>query len=250
MRSGRAVAQPFHAFRVEPIDPFGHDLGRYIELARGRSLAQAAFGYTAHHRLSTFGRQRRILVAVHLVSPWNTEASQPQLPRFRPDGQPPERPHLAAARTRISGAVSKGTIMLGRAAKTYRFGEFTLDLSRGRLEGARGPIELRPKSFEVLRYFVEHPDRLISKDELLDVVWANVHGTEDSLTRCISEIRAALADADQKIIRNLPRRGYILATPVTEADRVDRIQPVPVEEQPRRVLVSDARSAWLPSLTR
>jgi hypothetical protein len=33
-------------------------------------------------------------VDVHLVSPWNTEASQPQLPRFRPDGQPPERPQL------------------------------------------------------------------------------------------------------------------------------------------------------------
>src|ERR1700676_509777 len=29
-----------------------------------------------------------------LVSPWNTEASQPQLPRFRPDGQPPESSHL------------------------------------------------------------------------------------------------------------------------------------------------------------
>ena len=47
MRSGRAVAQPFHAFRVKPIDPFGHDLGRYVELARGRSMAQAAFGYIA-----------------------------------------------------------------------------------------------------------------------------------------------------------------------------------------------------------
>ena len=33
---------------------------------------------------------------VHLVSPWNTEASQPQLPRFRPDGQPPERPQFSA----------------------------------------------------------------------------------------------------------------------------------------------------------
>jgi len=33
-------------------------------------------------------------MAVHLVSPWNTEASQPQLPRFRPDGQPPESSHL------------------------------------------------------------------------------------------------------------------------------------------------------------
>jgi hypothetical protein len=36
-------------------------------------------------------------VAVHLVSPWNTEASQPQLPWFGPDGQPPERPHLERA---------------------------------------------------------------------------------------------------------------------------------------------------------
>src|SRR6202171_1030163 len=92
--SGGAILQSIHAFCAEPLNPFGHDLGRYVELARGRSLAQAAFGNTAHHRLSTFGRQRRILVAVHLVSPWNTEASQPQLPRFGPDGQPPERPQL------------------------------------------------------------------------------------------------------------------------------------------------------------
>jgi hypothetical protein len=35
-------------------------------------------------------------MAVHLVSPWSTEASQPQLPRFGPDGQPPESSHLAA----------------------------------------------------------------------------------------------------------------------------------------------------------
>jgi TolB-like protein len=76
------------------------------------------------------------------------------------------------------------------------------------------------------------------------------HVTEDSLTRCISEIRAALADADQKIIKNLPRRGYILATPVTETDRVDGVQPAPLAEQPGRVLVGDVRSAWLSSLTR
>jgi TolB-like protein/DNA-binding winged helix-turn-helix (wHTH) protein/Tfp pilus assembly protein PilF len=140
--------------------------------------------------------------------------------------------------------------MLGGAAKTYRFGEFTLDLSRGRLEGAHGNIELRPKSFEVLRYFVEHPDRLISKDELLDAVWPDVHVTEDSLTRCISEIRAALADAEQKMIKNLPRRGYILARPVSETNRVDGVQPVPVAEQVGRTFGSGALTAWLRPLTR
>src|ERR1700749_245528 len=95
MRSRRAVAQTAHTFRAEPLDALGDRFGRRIELVGRVRLAPPSFDHTPDHRLSTFGRQRRILVDVHLVSPWNTEASQPQLPRFRPDGQPPERPNLA-----------------------------------------------------------------------------------------------------------------------------------------------------------
>lgn len=47
-------------------------------------IAQSRF-HTPHHGLSTFRRQGSILVAAHLVFPWNTEASQLQLPRFGPD---------------------------------------------------------------------------------------------------------------------------------------------------------------------
>src|SRR6266699_1731648 len=95
MGSGRAIMQPLHTFCAEPLDPFGDGLRRRVELVGRVGLAQPTLDHASHHRLSTFGRQRRILVDVHLVSPWNTEASQPQLPRFRPDGQPPERPQLA-----------------------------------------------------------------------------------------------------------------------------------------------------------
>src|SRR5438874_4481290 len=95
--SGRAIMQPLHTFCAEPLDPFGDGLRRRVELVGRVGLAQPTLDHASHHRLSTFGRQRRILVDVHLVSPWNTEASQPQLPRFRPDGQPPERPQLGAA---------------------------------------------------------------------------------------------------------------------------------------------------------
>jgi adenylate cyclase len=134
--------------------------------------------------------------------------------------------------------------MLERAAKTYRFGGFTLDLSRGSLEGERGKIELRPKSFDVLRYLVEHPDRLISKDELLEAVWPNVHVTEDSLTRCVSEVRTALGDVDQKLIKNLPRRGYILATPVIVADRDAAAQPAPAGADAEPPVIAGARPVW------
>jgi len=60
-------ATPIHAFCAEPLDPFGHGLGRRVELTRNRSLAQAALDHTAHHALSTFGRQGSILMDVHPV---------------------------------------------------------------------------------------------------------------------------------------------------------------------------------------
>src|SRR5882757_7899782 len=90
---GGAVAQTIDTACAEPFAPFGDRLRCGVELARGGGFAQSRF-HTPHHGLSTFRRQGSILVAVHLVSPRNTEASQPQLPRFGPDGQPPERPHL------------------------------------------------------------------------------------------------------------------------------------------------------------
>src|SRR4029077_18775402 len=96
MGSGGAITQSFHTFCAEPLDPFGDGLRRRVELVGRVRFAQPTLHHASDHRLSTFGRQRRILMGVHLVSPWNTEASQPQLPRFRPDGQPPERPHLAS----------------------------------------------------------------------------------------------------------------------------------------------------------
>src|SRR5436305_15028062 len=94
MRSGGAVAQTIDTASAEPFDPFSDRLRGGGELARSSGIAQSRF-HTPYHGLSTFRRQGSILVAVHLVSPRNTEASQPQLPRFRPDGQPPESSHLA-----------------------------------------------------------------------------------------------------------------------------------------------------------
>ncbi len=47
------------------------------------------------------------------------------------------------------------------------FEELTLDIARGCLSAAQGEIELRPKSFEVLRHLVQNAGRLVSKDELM-----------------------------------------------------------------------------------
>ena len=99
--------------------------------------------------------------------------------------------------------------------QAYWFEGYTLDLRRGCLWGADHEIELRPKSFEMLRHLVENAGRLVSKDELAKAVWRNIVVTDQSLTRCISDIRLALGDHEQRIIKTVSRRGYLFAVPVS-----------------------------------
>src|SRR5438132_11547 len=96
------------------------------------------------------------------------------------------------------------------------FSEFTLDLRRGCLLRAQEEIKLRPKSFEVLRYLVENNARLISKDELIHAVWVEAAVTDDSLVQCLKDIRHALSDETQQIIKTVHGRGYIFDTEVRD----------------------------------
>ena len=105
--------------------------------------------------------------------------------------------------------------MYAAGGHSFRFEGFTLDVTRGFLQAGDHEIELRPKSFEVLRYLVENAGRLISKEELIKAVWPNVTVADESLTRCVSDVRLALRDVDQRIIKTVPRRGYLFAPPVS-----------------------------------
>jgi len=67
---------------------------------------------------------------------------------------------------------------------------------------------LRPKAFELLAYLSANPGRLITKEELTDVLWPGVSVTEDSLLKCLRDVRIALGDAEKQIIQTVPRRGY------------------------------------------
>src|SRR2546430_12037966 len=98
--------------------------------------------------------------------------------------------------------------------KTYCFDGFTLDLKRGCLLHGQEEVKLRPKSFEVLKYLVENSGRLISKDELINKIWVDASVTDDSLVQCLKDIRHALCDEAQRIIKTVHGRGYIFDTEV------------------------------------
>jgi adenylate cyclase len=117
--------------------------------------------------------------------------------------------------------------------RSLQFGLFTLDLQKLCLQGPSGEVELRPKSFEVLRYLVEHPGRVISKEEVMAAVWPDVVVTDDSLIRCISELRRAIGDEDQATVKTVPRRGYLFQVPVSpQAAPRERLDDTGVRSRP------------------
>src|SRR5262249_17990390 len=101
-----------------------------------------------------------------------------------------------------------------RSSEMFRFEGYTLDIARHSLRAADREVALRPKNFELLRYLVENPDRLVTKEELLKAIWPNVTVTDESLMRCVSEVRHAIGDSKQIIIATVPRCGYRFTAPV------------------------------------
>ncbi len=103
-----------------------------------------------------------------------------------------------------------------------RLGGFHFDLHRGDLFSRNGVrVDLRPRSFAVLKHLGQRHGEVVAKSELMNAVWDDVIVTDDSLTQCIADIRRAIGDADHRIVRNVPRRGYLLV-----ADELERTPPI------------------------
>jgi adenylate cyclase len=85
-----------------------------------------------------------------------------------------------------------------------------VDLSLGSVRDGKGaPVMLRPQALAVLKLFLTKPGALVSKDELMAAVWPGIAVTDDSLVKCVTEIRRALGDDKHVIVKTVSKRGYV-----------------------------------------
>src|ERR1700740_141777 len=105
----------------------------------------------------------------------------------------------------------------------HRFGQFALDSRRRTLSRADSPVSLTPTAFDVLLFLVQNPNRLVTKQELLQAVWGDTFVEEGNLTQYISHLRKALGDnsEDARLIVTIARKGYKFAADVIIAESVD-----------------------------
>jgi DNA-binding winged helix-turn-helix (wHTH) protein len=97
------------------------------------------------------------------------------------------------------------------------FRPFRLDPANARLWRDDQEISPRPKTFEVLRYLVDHPDLLVPKAMLLNAVWPEVAVSDTLPATCVAELRRVLGDEAKKprCIETVHRRGYRFVATVT-----------------------------------
>jgi pimeloyl-ACP methyl ester carboxylesterase len=110
------------------------------------------------------------------------------------------------------------------------FEDLELDLAQVELRrsGLRVPVE--PQVFEVLAYLIEHRDRVVAKEELMDTVWGGRFVSETAVTSRIKQARQAIGDngQDQRLIRTVHGHGYRFVGPAREAEPAPAARSAPV----------------------
>ncbi len=110
-----------------------------------------------------------------------------------------------------------------------RLGGAEIDFNASRIRTDEGERNVEPKILEVLRVLADRRGDVVSRDELISIVWGVKAGGDERLTRSISLLRKALGGKEH--IKTIPKRGYCLVTPV-ETDQAARTNGTIVSERP------------------
>ena len=100
------------------------------------------------------------------------------------------------------------------AEEILAVGEVQMDLARHRVTRHNRELHLGPTEFRLLRHFLEHPDRVFSREQLLDSVWgSDIFVDPRTVDASIRRLRKALNDASESdLIRTVRAAGYAFET--------------------------------------
>ena len=119
----------------------------------------------------------------------------------------------------------------------FTVGDWKVEVSTNRISHAGATVELEPRVMDLLRLLATRAGEVISKAEIGEAFWDEVHVNEEALTRCVFKLRKALNDDARRplYIETVSKRGYRLIAAVS--DKV---------ESPTRMLLLKSQMLKLP----
>ena len=120
-----------------------------------------------------------------------------------------------------------------QADKIYQLGDILLNASRRELRRGQQKIHLSNKPYQVLLYLVEHRERMVSRNELLEQFWQGKNVYDETLTKCVGAIRKALDDRldEPRFIETRYGEGYRYIGACAEQVVEEETSPVETEKE-------------------
>jgi two-component system phosphate regulon response regulator PhoB len=111
---------------------------------------------------------------------------------------------------RVRAVLRRTSPSLGE--EVLRFGDIVMDLAGHRVRRNGRHVHLGPTEFRLLRHFMQHPGRVFSREQLLDLVWGHdVYVELRTVDVHIRRLRKALNDEnDEDVIRTVRSAGYAM----------------------------------------
>ena len=121
-------------------------------------------------------------------------------------------------------------------SRIYRFGKFSLDAAERLLCSGSDTVALTPKAFDTLVFLVENGGHVLSKEELMEAVWADSFVEENNLAQNISLLRKTLGGA--KFIETVSKRGYRFVAPI-EIDETNKTDSITIERTRSKIVIEE-----------
>jgi predicted ATPase/DNA-binding winged helix-turn-helix (wHTH) protein len=127
-------------------------------------------------------------------------------------------------------------------APAYRCGDFQVDAANRRFSCRGAEVALEPKTFAVILQLLSRPGELVTRNELLDLVWGHRYVTPSTLSRVIALARRAFNDdiEEPRYIQTVHGAGYRYVGPVdrelgSRSETPVRFAPPPIARLPARL---------------
>lgn len=116
------------------------------------------------------------------------------------------------------------------SSQTYKFGQFVVELEQKVLLNDGSKVPITEKTFEVLHVLIEGRERVMTRDELMSILWPHTEVEESNLDKHISKLRDAFGDRfphKNRHIKTFPRYGYQFVAKLDDWPEREKIVPEP-----------------------